>query len=432
MDVSDILRKGALYMTFDDMPFMLMALHCTYSLFLMTALFCVIAASIRMRRGFASYIITSVLTFISYVLYEIFIRFMLIKRGTVSTIYAISALHSVPEWVWLTVLSVMTILTVLMAIDMVYYGTGKLSSHSVKFATDDLPAGLCIYDKSGRILLMNETMAKIGTDITGEYVLSGFEILDHVDISENTPLRLSDGSVYTFGLEKTVLGNTELTEITAENITEEYELTEQLHKIDEELLERQQKLQELSELITEMTIQKEILAAKTSVHDRFGSTIIATKRFIRGESENTREEITEIWHRTLDLLQTAGQPEQKNIYEKVFTVAGYVGVDIEVKGVLPEEKEQAEIIVTALIECLTNTFRHAHGDRIMLECKESCGRMTYVLTNNGDAPETEINETGGLKNLRQAAENRGWTMEIQSKPAFVLTLRAPENLEVVL
>ncbi|MBQ4362931.1 MAG: hypothetical protein II782_02890 [Oscillospiraceae bacterium] len=414
-------------MTFDDMPFMMMSLQCFYALFLIFALFCVIAASIRMRRGYVSYIITSLLILISYGLYQIFNRFMLIKRGTVSTIYAISTLHALPEWVWLGILTVMTILTILMAIDVVYYGAGKLSSHSVKFATDDLPAGLCIYDKSGRILLMNETMAKIGTDLTGEYVLSGKQILSRVDTAGSTPLRLSDGSVFTFSLEQTAVGSTELTEITAENITEEYDLTEKLHKIDEELIDQQQRLRELNVLITEMTIQKEILAAKTSVHDRFGSTIIATKRFIRGDSENTREELTAIWNKTLDLLQTSGESEQKDIYEKVFTVAGYVGVDIEIKGELPKEKERAEIIVTALIECLTNTFRHAHGDRILLECINSAKTDTYILTNNGEAPKTEINETGGLKNLRQAAENLGWKMEIQSIPAFMLTLIAPEH-----
>ena len=289
---------------------------------------------------------------------------------------------------------------------------------------DDLPAGLCIYDKSGRILLMNETMARIGTDITGEYVLSGEQIFSRVD-EHSTPLRLSDGSVYTFGIESTTVGSAELTEIIAENITEEYELTERLHRIDEELSSQQKRLRELNVLITEMTIQKEILAAKTSVHDRFGSTMIATKRFIRGASESSPEEIRAIWNKALDLLETAGEPEQKDIYGKVFTVAGYVGVDIDVKGELPAERESGEIIVTALIECLTNTFRHAHGDRILLECTKNEGRNTYMITNNGVAPKTEIQESGGLKNLRQAAESLGWTMEIQSRPAFRLTLTAP-------
>ncbi|MBR6983334.1 MAG: hypothetical protein IKH75_07370 [Ruminococcus sp.] len=118
-------------------------------------------------------------------------------------------------------------------------------------------------------------------------------------------------------------------------------------------------------------------------------------------------------------------PEQKDIYGKVFTVAGYVGVDIDVKGELPAERESGEIIVTALIECLTNTFRHAHGDRILLECTKNEGRNTYMITNNGVAPKTEIQESGGLRNLRQAAESLGWTMEIQSRPAFRLTLTAP-------
>ena len=417
-------------MTYDELPVLMRHIQCTYTLLLITALFCVVAASIRMRRGMVSYIVSGALVVVTYFLYEIFTALMLSGQGFTDRENKIAPFHHVPEWMWIASLVFLTLLGALLAADLIYYGKGRLSSHSVKFATDDLPTGLCIYDKSGRILLMNETMAKIGTELTGEYVLIGPQILSRINPG-GTPLRMSDGSVYTFGLETANIGGAELFEITAENITEEYLLTERLHKVDEELVRQQQRLKELNVLITEMTIQKEILAAKTSIHDRFGSTLIATKRFMRGDSENTREEITDIWLRCLDLFRSAAEPEQKNVYEKVFTVAEYVGVDIEVTGALPEEKTKADIIFTALIECLTNTFRHAHGDRIILECKESAGHTAYILTNNGEPPKAEIRETGGLKNLRQAAENAGWQMDIQSKPEFMLTLKAPADTEMI-
>lgn len=414
-------------MTFDDLPAILMALQCNYTLLLLTALFCIIAVSIRMRRGVISYLITSMLIAGTYLLYDIFVTIKEIKLGTIeNNIAQITPLRTIPEWIWLAILLAVTIFGALILRDVLHYGADRLSSHSVKYAADDLSAGLCIYDSTGRILLMNETMAKIGTELTGEYVLSGPQFWKCVNKDDHAPLCLPDGSVYTFRQEQTSLGGTELNEITAENITEEYLLTAQLRQVDEELLAQREKLKELNVLIEETTIQKEILAAKTKIHDRLGSTLIASKRFLSGNTEYTCGEITEMWLKCLDLLQTSAEPDQKDTYEKVFTVAKYVGVEIKVNGQLPQDKESTDVLVIAMIECLTNTFRHANGDRIALDCDEDDEYRIYTLTNNGKSPKAEIQETGGLKNLRQSAENAGWIMRIQSLPAFRLTLKAPK------
>ena len=415
-------------MTFDEMPALLMALQCHYTLILLTFLFCIIAVSIRMRRGAVSYIITGLLTAAAYLLYDIFVTIKELKLGTIEYQSEIlSDLRAIPEWIWCILLVAVTVLGMLVLKDVRKYGTDKLSSHSVKYAADDLSAGLCIYDSNGRILLMNETMARIGTELTGEYVLSGSQLWKCVDKNDHAPVELSDGSVYTFKLEKTSIGGMELNEITAENITEEYLLTSKLRRVDDELIVQQKKLKELNMLLEETTIQKEILAAKTKIHDRLGSTLIASKRFLSGNTEYSCTEITEMWLKCLDLLKTSAEPDQKDNYEKVFTVAKYVGVEITVNGNLPQEKESSDVLVIAMIECLTNTFRHANGTRLVLDCDECGEYMIFTLTNNGDPPKARIHESGGLKNLRQSAENAGWIMSIQSIPEFRLILKAPKD-----
>jgi len=134
-----------------------------------------------------------------------------------------------------------------------------------------------------------------------------------------------------------------------------------------------------------------------------------------------------MWLKCLDLLKTSAEPDQKDNYEKVFTVAKYVGVEITVNGNLPQEKESSDVLVIAMIECLTNTFRHANGTRLVLDCDECGEYMIFTLTNNGDPPKARIHESGGLKNLRQSAENAGWIMSIQSIPEFRLILKAPKD-----
>ena len=52
----------------------------------------------------------------------------------------------------------------------------------------------------------------------------------------------------------------------------------------------------------------------------------------------------------------------------------------------------------------------------------------YLLRfkNNGRAPEAEIKETGGLKNLRQRVGEIGGIMEVRSSPAFEMILILPK------
>ncbi|MBQ5311254.1 MAG: hypothetical protein ILP19_04345 [Oscillospiraceae bacterium] len=412
-------------MRFDDLPMMLMSLQSTYTLGLIVVFCCVIAGSIRMRRGWVSYITTSVLIILSVFLYEIFIMFMDVKPTTLQDIKQAEQLRTVPEWVWLTVLAVLTALAVLMSRDVLRYASAKLSSHSVKFAIDDMQAGICIYDQNGRILLMNKTLADISIELTGKYVLSGTYLWDN--IQENTPMICRNGEVYTLRKDRISAAGIELDAITAENITAEYSLTEQLRETNNELREQEKKLKKLNDLITEMTIQKEILAAKTRIHDRFGSTIIATKRYIQGVSENSKDQIKEMWHKDTKLLRSASEPEQTDPYENVFTVAGFVGVSIATDGILPVETAVSEVLVIAMIECITNTFRHAKGDLLRVKCEDNEDGYVFTLTNNGNPPESDVSETGGLKNLRQSVVNAGGTMEIKSRPEFRLTIKMPKG-----
>ena len=243
-------------MRFDDLPMMLMSLQSTYTLGLIVVFCCVIAGSIRMRRGWVSYITTSVLIILSVFLYEIFIMFMDVKPTTLQDLKQAEQLRTVPEGVWLTVLAVLTALAVLMSRDVLRYASAKLSSHSVKFAIDDMQAGICIYDQNGRILLMNKTLADISIELTGKYVLSGTYLWDN--IQENTPMICRNGEVYTLRKDRISAAGIELDAITAENITAEYSLTEQLRETNNELREQEKKLKKLNDLITEMTIQKEM------------------------------------------------------------------------------------------------------------------------------------------------------------------------------
>ena len=57
---------------------------------------------------------------------------------------------------------------------------------------------------------------------------------------------------------------------------------------------------------------------------------------------------------------------------------------------------------------------------------------TVAVTNNGNIPEHEIVEGGGLSTLRRRVERAGGTMTVQSFPCFQLTVTVPKEKEGLL
>ena len=51
--------------------------------------------------------------------------------------------------------------------------------------------------------------------------------------------------------------------------------------------------------------------------------------------------------------------------------------------------------------------------------------LSAAITNNGNMPEGEITEGGGLSALRRKTESAGGIMRVQSVPAFKLELILP-------
>ncbi len=93
-------------------------------------------------------------------------------------------------------------------------------------------------------------------------------------------------------------------------------------------------------------------------------------------------------------------------------------------GIPPRESNVRAVFAAAVIECAANAVKYAEGDQLQVDIR---GKGVFVLESNGRPPQEKIRERGGLLSLRELMENAGGTMEIQSFPAFRLTLRFPEK-----
>ena len=187
----------------------------------------------------------------------------------------------------------------------------------------------------------------------------------------------------------------------------------------------------MNERITDLTIEKEILQAKINIHDDLGKSLIAVRQYLSGNID--REELLSTVDRNIRLLDAQGSPDAVDDYAAVMRAAKDVGIGIDITGELPDDPDSRQIVSAALRECITNTFRHAGGDILFVNIirDDGCG-IVVEFTNNGADPEGEIKESGGLKSLRDLAEQKGVQMTVVSRPHFLLRLELLVNVSKTL
>ena len=100
-------------------------------------------------------------------------------------------------------------------------------------------------------------------------------------------------------------------------------------------------------------------------------------------------------------------------------------------GNLPLEETTAYILTCAVRECVTNAVRYADATELYADFSETKDEATVIVYNNGNPPEGEIAEGGGLSTLRRRVERAGGSMTVQSLPRFQLTVTVPKGKDGV-
>ncbi|MBR6408327.1 MAG: hypothetical protein IKS19_07105 [Clostridia bacterium] len=419
------------------------AAQAIWVLLLLLSFVFILVRSIGLKRGGVMTAATVALMLLCYVPLQLMTAVIRVERGLGDGDWAYGIMERVPEMFWTLLFMPLTMLSVVMIIDLFRFHHRKLSALSIKAATDNIPVGMCFYLENGRVLLINRAMNAISRKASGRIILRGDELYRCIFSSEETErfsvidsdrqriLKFPDGSVFGFVRRTIETGSGHIYELTASDISEEYALSDRLRQ-NNIMLERQRDhLRRFGDLVTHMTIQKEIFNAKVKIHDDLGSTLIATKRYLLSRSEQNREAVLELWKKNVGLLKNEGPMPQRDDYSVVLKAADDVGVKVEITGRLPAAQPAAHVLACAMNECITNTIRHARGNTLFVEIEQTDTGCTAVLRNNGDPPENDIRETGGLRNLRQMVHDCGGFMSIQSRPGFALTLALEYEGEMI-
>ena len=317
-------------------------------------------------------------------------------------------------------------------------GRDKLSPGSVKESLDALPDGVCFFSEDGRILLSNRRMQHISSDITGIGILNGEKLWRCIeeksvktDVSDGLVILTSDSKVWNVRRGEIEAEGNRINEIVALDVTEQYELRRELEERTERLNSVNERLRIFSRDMSRLTAEKELLDAKIKVHDDLGRSLLAFRAYLTAEpSKRDRSKLLPLWRYVISVMKKETAPSEE--WDAIEKTAESLHIQIEINGDLPAgladlpvSGEVRSAIMAAIRECLTNTARHARGDRlfVLIKCGDDAPHGIRIeITNNGRAPLVPIQEAGGLSNLRHMVEREGGIMTIESSPQFLLRL----------
>ena len=309
-------------------------------------------------------------------------------------------------------------------------GKRQLSPISIKESCDHLPCALCFAWENGQPCLKNLKMDELSHLLTGEALLNANTFWKTI---ESQPIAaLENGHTWSFERVRMEMDGKIVYQITGTNITDEARLRRELEEDNLRLNAMNRRLRQYGQDVQEATREKEILRAKTRVHDQIGHALLQTRQFLSG-TQGDAESVCAAWRQNVRLLLGKYADEQHvDTFDQLTHAAYAIGVVIERRGVFPAKNtENAQLVETAAHECLTNLVRHARGTRLEIIGEKIVSGWRVRYLNDGDAPSGPIVEGSGLTALRARTETAGGKMDIEYAPRFELTLTLPEERQEI-
>lgn len=304
----------------------------------------------------------------------------------------------------------------------------SLTGMSIKEALAILPAGICFYDETGRILLANEQIEANCQKETGASLTDGiifWKELSNDDKNSTDSIIKEDNKPTLYKRITHRVANKTIYEIDSFDISKEFALKKELETKSNELNEMKSRLREYGDKVIELTREKEILATKVKVHSNLGSLLLRSKKTLIDEDSDVDNIINE-WNDLASLMFTSNESDDK--FQDNEQTASNVGVKLIYKGNYPERGSNIEkIFASAIFECIVNTARHANGTLLNIVMSQKEDTHYIEITNNGKQPTSIIKETGGLSSLRKMVESSKGEMKVTSFPRFKLEISLKEE-----
>lgn len=391
---------------------------------------------VHIKKSKRLIILDIILLVSGYMMYNGLLYAMYVIKGSITSSGLREKIIFIPQKYILIFGFFISLIVSFLFYDIMKFKKRSITGDSIRESIDYMPCGVCYSFEGGLIKLSNYEMEKICYELTGKAlnnaenfwaalnsgnIISGNNIIRS---GEEPIVQGTSGQVWSFIRKKIPYFDTYIFELLAIVITNEYEKGIKLEHDNLKMLEINSRLRKFSQNVTAVTIEKEVLATKIKIHDELGSALITTRRYL-SSGDIKKSDLLDLWQKNIELLKNEVPEIIPDEYDSVMQIADSAKISLVIDGELPQETKLKKIISIAISQCITNTFRHAHGDTVFIKIERDEYNVFLKFENNGEAPKSEITETGGLKNLRNATESAGGEMIVSSSPQFILKIILP-------
>ena len=220
---------------------------------------------------------------------------------------------------------------------------------SVKDAINDMEAGIVCSNEMGVPVMVNPNMEYLCEYITGKPLLNANFLWDSmvnnnlkegcevIDQGNTLLLQIPTGRIFKLKRRQIRVDEILLNELFATEITNLYKASIELKEGNERLESMNNRMKNLNDTITRVTIEREVLGMKIKVHDNLGRSLLSAKRYLVSGEGNLSEIISE-WRENTHLIDSDMDTQKTDEYSLMFKTAKDVGVTIKVQGILPQDK----------------------------------------------------------------------------------------------
>lgn len=428
-------------MRFTDAPLYARQIIIVSFIFIFVLAIILLFMAVRLCKKIRYIVLSSLIFALSFVVVFLTMRGSYLYRAGKNVFKPSFAILKLPLWIHCVLIVVLIVLAFYCFFGVILWNKKHISPISIKESADKLSTGICFYDQSGLVRLINTEMNKLCILATNKALLNGAsfwekisqgEIEDNclsIQTGEKPIVEYEDGKVVSFKRSIHKIDGKIVYEIVATNVTKEYHLTKELEQKLDELQSVNKRLIAYGESVTELMKKKEFLEAKIRIHDDMGKLLITTKRKLSEPLDQTEQkQLITFWQTEIAALKSARKSQKRANLEVIMDAAKLVGVTIKFYGEQPKaDRVNEKLLIAAMHECLTNTVLHANGKTMTVNVANKNGKYIIVITNDGEKPKYEIIEGGGLSGLRSLVERENGKMTIHSNPQFELIIELPQG-----
>ncbi len=294
----------------------------------------------------------------------------------------------------------------------------SISRWSIKEAIDKLHSGILFCRSNGGILLINRKMKLLMTELTGEKFRDGLHFFEKLRENEkiNTLeeeereyfiFHTKDDKYWKFSKEDIQIGRKRYIEIDATDITEQWNLIEQIKIQNKELSEKKMQLQSLVENMFEIQREQERNRLRGRIHDLLGQRITVFQRWLQNGEKPTLEQIFELLNTLETEIAEEDNESDEQILQSIVQIFEQIGVEIEIEGKLPTDLRCSQVFVSIIREASTNAVRHGLATNVKVEFSETEAEFILSVKNNGIIPKEEIIDGTGITTMKSRLKKVG-------------------------